>query len=123
MPQAASRIGVSAETLRRWIAAGRVTAERVGGRNMIPVYEVQRLAAERQSATRNGRNRVSGIVTSIELMGLMGQVELVSTEPVRLVALITSDASSEMGLEPGLSVEAIFRATSVFLQRDPEGGG
>ena len=48
--------------------------------------------------------------------GLMAQVELVVTEPARIVALVTRDAVEELGLKPGMSVTAIVKSTSVMVE-------
>jgi molybdopterin-binding protein len=82
---------------------------------MIPEAEVRRVAAERQPGRRGATNRFSGTVVEIEGNGLMSQVEIVVTYPVRLVATITADAAEAMNLKPGSSVTALFRATSPFL--------
>jgi molybdopterin-binding protein len=82
---------------------------------MIPEEEVRRVAAERQPGRRGVTNRFSGTVVEIEDNGLMSQVEMVVTYPVRLVATITADSVEEMKLKTGMPVTAVFRATSPFL--------
>jgi molybdopterin-binding protein len=46
----------------------------------------------------------------------MAQIEIVVTDPVRLVAVITRDAVEELGLEPGMATTAIVKSTNVILQ-------
>jgi molybdopterin-binding protein len=119
--QVASRLGVSSDTVRRWIHSGRVNAVRDGDRFMIHVAEVGRLSAEGQVPTsngakrRSGSNRFTGIVSKVEDNGLMSQVEILVTDAVHLVATVTADAVEEMNLKPGMPVTAIFRATSPYL--------
>ena len=47
----------------------------------------------------------------------MAQVELVVTEPARIVAIVTRDAVEELGLEPGMSATALVKSTSVMVER------
>jgi molybdate transport system regulatory protein len=82
---------------------------------MIPEEEVRRVEAERQPGRRSATNRFSGTVVEIKDNGLMSQVEIVVTYPVRLVAIVTADAAEQMHLKPGMPVTAIFRATSPYL--------
>jgi molybdopterin-binding protein len=82
---------------------------------MIPEEEVRRVTAERQRGRSSATNRFSGTVVEIKDNGLMSQVEMIVTYPVRLVAIITADAVEQMNLEPGLPVTAVFRATSPYL--------
>ena len=51
------------------------------------------------------------------LEGLLAQVEMIVSEPVRLVAIVTRDAVEELGLEPGMSTTAIVKSTSVMVER------
>ena len=47
MNQASAALGITAKTLRRWIEAGRVKAEKkLNGSYAVPVSEVERLQAE-----------------------------------------------------------------------------
>ena len=47
----------------------------------------------------------------------MAQVELLVTEPVRLVAVVTRDAVEELGLAAGVPAVATVKATSVMIGR------
>jgi molybdopterin-binding protein len=110
--QAASRIGFSPDTIRTWAANGRLKSVRDGRKIMIPEEEVRRATAERQPGRRSATNRFSGTVVEIEDNGLMSQVEVLVTYPVRLVATITADAVEQMNLKPGMPVKAVFAATA-----------
>jgi molybdate transport system regulatory protein len=46
----------------------------------------------------------------------MAQVELVVSDPVRLVAVVTRDAVEELGLKDGMAATAIVKSTNVILQ-------
>jgi TOBE domain. len=52
----------------------------------------------------------------VKVDGLMAQVELVVTEPMRLVALVTRDAVEELGLKKGMAATAIIKSTNVMVQ-------
>jgi molybdopterin-binding protein len=78
---------------------------------------VERLRAESRASGLSARNRFVGTVTSVEIDGLMAQVEIVVTEPARVVALVTRDAVEELGLKPGMSAAALVKSTSVMVER------
>lgn len=121
MGKAATRLGVSVDTLRRWDASGKVRVERdERNRRRVPVSELERLGGR---PTRPGphdglsaRNRFAGTVTSVEVEGVMGLVEL-EAGPFRVVAAITRDAIEELGLAPGVPAVAAVKATSVMVER------
>lgn len=116
--EAARRLGISIDTLRRWDRDGLIRTERDGrNRRLVPVTEVERLRAEDSVRGISARNRFVGTVTDVKTDGLMAQVELVVTEPARVVALVTRDAVDELGLEPGMSVTAIVKSTSVMVEK------
>ena len=64
----------------------------------------------------SARNRFKAIVTDVKVEGLMAQVEMVVTEPVRLVAVVTRDAVEELGLKNGMAATAVVKSTSVMVQ-------
>lgn len=43
IPEAAFRLGVSVWTLRAWIQDGKITSNKLGGKRLIPVSEIERL--------------------------------------------------------------------------------
>jgi len=83
----------------------------------VPASEVERLRTESRSSGLSARNRLVGTVSSVEVDGLMAQVEIVVTEPTRIVALVTRDAVEELGLKQGMSVAALVKSTSVMVER------
>jgi len=120
--EAARMIGVSADTLRRWDRDGKVRTTRdKQNRRLISLSEVRRLGGrpERHRAgdDLSARNRFPGVVTSVEVDGVMGIVEL-ECGPNRVTAAITRDAIEELGLKPGMEATAMVKATSVMVIRE-----
>src|ERR671931_1471032 len=115
--EAAQRLGISLDTLRRWDRAGRIRTERDdANRRIVPAREIERLKggeADRMSA----RNHFRGIVREVKVEGLLAQVEIDVTEPARIVAVITRESAEALGLEPGLSAVGVVKATSVMVER------
>ena len=116
--EAAQRLGISLDTLRRWDRAGRIRTKRdERNRRLVSSAEVERLRAASRSSGLSARNRFVGTVSSVEIDGLMAQVEIVVTEPARVVALVTRDAVDELGLKPGMAATALVKSTSVMVER------
>jgi molybdopterin-binding protein len=114
---AAKALGISVDTLRRWDRRGRIATERdASNRRIVPASEIDRLRGEPGLARLSARNRFNGVVTDVKIEGLVAQVEMVVTDPVRLVALVTRDAIEELDLKPGMSATAIVKSTSVMVQ-------
>jgi molybdopterin-binding protein len=115
--EAAKMLGISLDTLRRWDKAGRIRVERdAGNRRVVPASELERVHGDRGGSHLSARNRFRGIVTEVKVDGLMAQVELVASEPVRLVAVVTRDAVEELGLKSGMPATAIVKATNVMVE-------
>jgi molybdopterin-binding protein len=114
---AATALGVSIDTLRRWERAGRVRFERRGTQRWLPAEELTRLLSER--ARRNGtstpRNRISGVVVSIRRDGVMAQVDL-ACGPHRIVSLMSREAADALRLQPGDSATAVIKAATVVVE-------
>ena len=64
----------------------------------------------------SARNRFTGTVTDVKVEGLLAQVEILVTEPVRLVAIVTRDAVDALGLKPGHTATGVVKSTSVMVQ-------
>ena len=116
--QAATILGVSVDTLRRWERDGRVAFERSsGGQRTIPAAELRRLLAERAPQTgMSARNQLEGTVVSVEKDGIMAKVEL-ACGPYRIVSVITREAADELGLKAGDAATAVVKSTSVEVRR------
>jgi molybdopterin-binding protein len=118
---AARSIGVSVDTLRRWDRAGKLTTVRdERNRRRVPPTEVERLTSRpARHAVGDGlsaRNRFPGVVTSVEVDGVMALVEI-EAGPHRITAAITRDAVEELGLVQGARATAAVKATSVMIER------
>jgi len=115
--EAASVLGISLDTLRRWDKAGTIRVQRdASNRRVVPAAEIERVRGDRGGSHLSARNRFRGIVTEVKVDGLMAQVELVASEPVRLVAVVTRDAVEELGLRNGMPATAIVKATDVMVE-------
>jgi molybdopterin-binding protein len=116
--EAASALGISLDTLRRWDKSGRIHAERdAGNHRVVTAGEIERLRGDNSGSHISARNRFPGIVTDVKVEGLMAQVEMVVNEPITLVAVVTRDAVEELGLETGMATTAIVKSTNVLIQR------
>ena len=115
--EAAAALGISLDTLRRWDRAGRIRVKRdASNRRVVSAREIDRLRGDAGGEHITARNRFAGTVTDVQVDGLMAQVELVVTEPVRIVALVTRDAVEELGLKKGMAATAIVKSTNVMVQ-------
>jgi molybdopterin-binding protein len=115
--EAASALGISLDTLRRWDKAGRIRVERdASNRRVVAATEIDRVRGDGAGSHISARNRFHGIVTEVKVDGLMAQVEMVVSEPVRLVAVVTRDAVEELGLKNGMATTAIVKSTNVIIQ-------
>jgi molybdopterin-binding protein len=116
---AATALGVSADTLRRWERAGRVEFQREGGRRVIAAEELARLLRERRAAgtaSTSARNRLSGVVLDVKRDGVMAQVEMACGEH-RIVSLMSREAADELDLRPGVRATAVIKSTTVIVER------
>jgi len=120
--EAAELLGVSPDTVRRAIEAGRLRADTEGaGPTTVRGADVAALAAELRPAppvgavgSSSSRNQMRGIVTRVVTDTVMAQVEI-QAGPFRLVSLLSSEAVREMGLEVGSAAVASIKATHVTV--------
>jgi len=118
---AASALGVSLDTLRRWDRAGKLKTSRdERNRRRVPVAEIERLTSRprrrRSGHALSARNRFAGTVRSVEVGGVMALVEI-EAGPFTVTAAITRDSVEELGLAEGVDVTAAVKATSVMVER------
>jgi molybdopterin-binding protein len=123
--EAAELLGVSDDTIRRWVDSGRIPAEQVEGRAAIPGADLAALAEslaehpdrERTRASAvSARNRLTGIVTKVLVDKVMAQVDVICG-PYRMVSLMSAEAAHELALEPGVRVTVSVKSTNVVLER------
>lgn len=65
-------------------------------------------------ARTSARNKLPGTIISIKRGEVMCQVDM-QVGDNHVVAVITTEAADEMGLEVGMEVVAMFKSTSVML--------
>jgi excisionase family DNA binding protein len=81
--QAATLLGVSDDTVRRWIESGRLSSSTAGGPTTVDGAELAALAQQTATAPELGapvaasaRNRLTGLVTRVVKDTVMAQVDL-----------------------------------------------
>jgi len=123
--EAAALVGVSDDTLRRWIKSdGIETSLDEGGRTVIAgadvaTYAVRAAAPPEGSAVkRSARNHFVGLVTAVKTDAVMAQVDL-QCGPFRVVSLMSSEAVRDLGLEVGSVATAVIKATTVIIETTP----
>jgi molybdopterin-binding protein len=120
--ESAALLGVSDDTVRRWIDSNRLPAHREGGGPAtVDGADLARVAAQLHEPPEPGttrsssaRNRMSGIVTRVVRDTVMAQVEI-QAGPFRLVSLMSREAADELGLEIGVRAVATVKATQVSV--------
>jgi len=122
--EAAELLGVSDDTVRRWVDSGALPAHRgPAGRLAVPGAELAafarthagRPAGDPSGVARSARNRFVGLVTSVVADGVMAQVEL-QCGPHRVTSLMSAEAARELELEPGRMAVAVVKATTVIVE-------
>lgn len=121
--EAAALLGVSDDTVRRWVDSGALTATKdEAGR---AVVDGAQLAAHAQRAAReapdptgvasSARNRLVGLVTAVTSDRVMSQVEM-QCGPHRIVSLMSTEAVRDLGLEVGSRAVAVVKSTNVIVE-------
>ncbi|MEP6559880.1 MAG: helix-turn-helix transcriptional regulator [Nakamurella sp.] len=122
--EASDLLGVSDDTVRRWIDAGTLPASKDDvGRKVIDGVDLADFSRQHAAAAasdpsgvgRSARNRFVGLVTRVIADGVMAQVE-VQCGPHTLVSLMSSEAARELQLEPGRMAVAVIKATTVIIE-------
>ncbi|WP_200839956.1 MULTISPECIES: TOBE domain-containing protein [Streptomyces] len=119
---AAALLGVGADTVRRLVDGGKLTAEGDElGRRIIPgpaptAYVRQVHRAGWGPTGSSARNRLSGIVTEVLLGDVSAQVEI-QAGPFRVVAPVSRESADEGELEPAVAAVAVTKSTNVVVER------
>jgi molybdopterin-binding protein len=122
--EAAGVLGVSVDTVRRWVDAGRLTAARdAHGHRRIAGADLAAFARsfggkqhdDRASAS-SARNRLRGIVTGVVKDSVMAQVEI-QAGPFRVVSLMSREAVDDLALDVGSVAVAVVKSTNVVVER------
>ena len=107
---AATALGVSLDTLRRWERDGRIKFERRGQQRFIDAKVLAALLRERGGGER------PGVVVSLEKDGVMAKEDM-ACGPFRIVSLMSREAADELELAPGVLATAVVKSTTVMVVR------
>ncbi|HWF69222.1 MAG TPA: TOBE domain-containing protein [Mycobacterium sp.] len=126
--EAAELLGVSDDTVRRWIDQGALSVSHdQSGRKVIAgdvLAEFWRgkahsLPPNPLGVGSSARNRFVGLVTKVVSDKVMTQVEM-QCGPFTVVSLISTEAVRELKLEPGSVAVAVVKATNVIVETPGE---
>jgi molybdopterin-binding protein len=120
--EAAELLGVSTDTVRRWVDAGRLPARRDdAGQRLVDGADLAAYVREHGARPDGGaehssaRNRLRGIVTAVTRDAVMAQVDI-QAGPFRVVSLMSREAVDELGLEVGSVATAVIKSTTVVVE-------
>jgi molybdopterin-binding protein len=118
---AAQLLGVSDDTVRRWVDAGRLAtvldgdSRRVVEGPTLAAFAVALAGDPDGPSTTSARNAFPGIVTRVVRGDVVSQVE-VQSGPHRLVSLMTTESVDDLGLAPGVPARASVKSTHVVVE-------
>jgi molybdopterin-binding protein len=124
--EAAELLGVSDDTVRRWIDDGALPATHdESGRKVIAGDVLAEFARTNAAAApkdplgiaSSARNRFVGLVTKVFTDKVMAQVEM-QCGPFTVVSLMSAEAARELKLEPGSVAVAVVKATTVIVETE-----
>lgn len=121
--EAAGLLGVSDDTVRRWIDTGKLPVRRDASNRQVidgvALAEFARTQAHEApdptGVRRSARNRMVGLVTAVQTDRVMAQVDM-QCGPHRVVSLMSTEAVRELGLEPGVLAIAVIKSTTVVIE-------
>src|SRR6266540_4416749 len=121
--EAAELLGVSVDTVRRWVDAGRLGAARddhghrsIAGADLAAFARSLADEPDARSRRSSARNRMRGVVVAITRDTVMAQVDI-QAGPFRVVSLMSREAVDDLGLEIGSTAVAVIKSTNVVVER------
>jgi molybdopterin-binding protein len=121
--EAAELLGVSVDTVRRWVDGGRLAAGRdehghrvIDGVELAGFVRAQAGEPGPGSEDSSARNRLRGIVTAVLKDTVMAQVDI-QAGPFRVVSLMSREAVDDLGLQVGSVAVAVIKSTTVVVER------
>ncbi|PRC42374.1 MerR family transcriptional regulator [Mycobacterium sp. ITM-2017-0098] len=120
---AAVLLGVSDDTVRRWIDSGSLASYKDdAGRKVIAGEVLAEFAREQASPPpdplgvgSSARNRLVGLVTKVTADKVMSEVQM-QCGPFTVVSLMSTESARQLGLEPGVVAVAVVKATTVIVE-------
>jgi len=120
---AAALLGVSDDTVRRWIDSGSLASFKdESGRKVIAGEVLAEFARDNASPPPNplgiassARNRLVGLVTKVTADRVMAEVQM-QCGPFTVVSLMSTESVNQLGLEPGVVAVAVVKATTVIVE-------
>ncbi|MGP4057363.1 TOBE domain-containing protein [Mycobacterium sp. 4D054] len=120
---AATLLGVSDDTVRRWIDSGSLPAVKdAAGRKAVDGKALAEFAREHASPPpdplgvgSSARNRFVGLVTKVTADQVMSEVQM-QCGPFTVVSLMSTESARQLGLEPGVVAVAVVKATTVIVE-------
>jgi molybdopterin-binding protein len=126
---AAELLGVSPDTVRRWVDGGRLSAVRdehghraIDGVDLATFARAQGAEADERGEVSSARNRLRGIVTAVVKDTVMAQVDI-QAGPFRVVSLMSREAVDELDLRVGSVATAVIKSTTVVVERPTSTAG
>ena len=118
---AARLLGMSDDTVRRWIDQGRLPttgatpAEIPGDALAERALEIATTTPDPTDVLSSARNRFVGLVTRVQVDGVMAQVDI-QAGPHRVVSLMSAEAARDLDLQVGSLAVATVKATMVAVE-------
>lgn len=124
---AATLLGVSDDTVRRWVDSGALGATTDdAGRKVIAGADLADFAVRHSTpppdpvgVASSARNRFVGLVTKVTSDRVMSEVQL-QCGPFTVVSLMSTESVTQLGLEPGVVAVAAVKATTVIVETAAE---